>query len=126
VEKWSRDGDRVAELLFAGSSPEKAKRVLDRQAQAADPHDHPRADAGARAVAAVTKSPGRWKPGLSLYLLPGEEEPGMASSQSLFRLDAHRVSISMKSPGQTGTGAKFEYAHVGTGVTDIRNSNASQ
>jgi hypothetical protein len=50
----------------------------------------------------------------------------MASSQSLFRLDAHRVSISMKSPGQTGTGAKFKCAHVGTGVTDIRNSNASQ
>jgi hypothetical protein len=55
-----------------------------------------------------------------------EEEPGMASSQSLFRLDAHRVSISMKSPGQMGTGAKFECAHVGTGVIDIRNSNASQ
>jgi hypothetical protein len=30
VEKWSRDGERVTELLFAGSSLDKAKRVFDR------------------------------------------------------------------------------------------------
>jgi hypothetical protein len=29
VEKWSRDGERVVELLFAGSSLDKAKRVFD-------------------------------------------------------------------------------------------------
>jgi hypothetical protein len=28
VEKWSRDGKRVTELLFAGSSLDKAKRVF--------------------------------------------------------------------------------------------------
>ena len=33
VEKWSRDGQRVVELLFAGSSLDKAKRVLDRWAK---------------------------------------------------------------------------------------------
>jgi hypothetical protein len=27
VEKWSRDGQRVTELLFAGSSLDKAKRA---------------------------------------------------------------------------------------------------
>src|SRR6185295_1861733 len=36
VEKWSRDGQRVVELLFAGSSLDKAKRVFDRWAM------HPR------------------------------------------------------------------------------------
>jgi hypothetical protein len=30
---WSHDGDRVVELLFAGSSLEKAKRVFDRWAK---------------------------------------------------------------------------------------------
>jgi hypothetical protein len=30
VEKWSRDGQRVNELLFAGSSLDKAKRIFDR------------------------------------------------------------------------------------------------
>jgi hypothetical protein len=30
VEKWSRDGERVTKLLFAGSSLDKAKRVFDR------------------------------------------------------------------------------------------------
>ena len=33
VEKWSRDGQRVTELLFAGSSLDKAKRVFDRWAK---------------------------------------------------------------------------------------------
>src|SRR6516164_6013554 len=33
VEKWSRDGERVTELLFAGSSLDKAKRVFDRWAK---------------------------------------------------------------------------------------------
>jgi hypothetical protein len=33
VEKWSRDGQRVVELLFAGSSLEKAKRVFVRWAK---------------------------------------------------------------------------------------------
>ena len=33
VEKWSRDGQRVVELLFAGSSLDKAKRVFDRCAK---------------------------------------------------------------------------------------------
>jgi len=33
VEKWSRDGQRVVELLFAGSSLDKAKRVFDRWAK---------------------------------------------------------------------------------------------
>jgi hypothetical protein len=63
------------------------------------------------------KSPGRWKTGAKLYLLPGEEEPGMASSQSLFRLDARRVSISMKSPGQTGTGVSWLSLSCLTGGT---------
>jgi hypothetical protein len=30
VEKWSRDGQRVNELLFAGSNLDKAKRIFDR------------------------------------------------------------------------------------------------
>jgi hypothetical protein len=30
VEKWSRDGQRIAELLFAGSSLDKARRIFDR------------------------------------------------------------------------------------------------
>jgi hypothetical protein len=30
VEKWSHDGQRVTELLFAGSNLDKAKRVFDR------------------------------------------------------------------------------------------------
>ena len=34
VEKWSRDGERVTELLLAGSSLDKAKRVFDRLGQA--------------------------------------------------------------------------------------------
>ena len=33
VKKWSRDGQRVVELLFAGSSLDKAKRVFDRWAK---------------------------------------------------------------------------------------------
>jgi hypothetical protein len=33
VEKWSRDGQRVTELLFAGSSLDKAKSVFDRWAK---------------------------------------------------------------------------------------------
>jgi hypothetical protein len=33
VEKWSRDGERVTELLFAGGSLDKAKRVFDRWAK---------------------------------------------------------------------------------------------
>jgi hypothetical protein len=53
VEKWSRDGERVTELLFAGSSLDKAKRVFDPlgQAPATYPHDNPAADAGAEPVA---------------------------------------------------------------------------
>jgi hypothetical protein len=30
VEKWSRDGQRIEELLFAGSSLDKARRIFDR------------------------------------------------------------------------------------------------
>jgi hypothetical protein len=30
VEKWSRDGQRVVSLLFAGSSLDKAHRIFDR------------------------------------------------------------------------------------------------
>jgi hypothetical protein len=30
VEKWSRDGQRIEESLFAGSSLDKARRVFDR------------------------------------------------------------------------------------------------
>jgi hypothetical protein len=30
VEKWSRDGQRIAELLFAGSSLDKARRIFER------------------------------------------------------------------------------------------------
>jgi len=33
VEKWSRDGQRVTELLFEGSSLDKANRVFDRCAK---------------------------------------------------------------------------------------------
>jgi hypothetical protein len=59
VEKWSRDGQRVTELLFAGSSFDKAKRVFDRWAKhrPRNPHDHPPADAGIGRVAAEMKSP---------------------------------------------------------------------
>jgi hypothetical protein len=64
VEKWSRDGQRVTELLFAGSSLDKAKRIFDRWAKHR-PRDHPAAEAGVRGVAAETKSPGQWKAGLS-------------------------------------------------------------
>jgi hypothetical protein len=30
VEKWSRDGLRVELMIFAGSNPEKARRVFER------------------------------------------------------------------------------------------------
>jgi hypothetical protein len=30
VEKWSKDGQRVIEMVFAGSSLDKAKRIFDR------------------------------------------------------------------------------------------------
>ena len=30
VERWSRDGQRVEELLFAGNSLDKARRIFDR------------------------------------------------------------------------------------------------
>ena len=30
VEKWSRDGRRVVDLVFAGTSLDKAKRIFDR------------------------------------------------------------------------------------------------
>jgi hypothetical protein len=30
IEKWSRDGQRVVDLVFAGSSLDKAKRIFDR------------------------------------------------------------------------------------------------
>ena len=30
VEKWSKDGMRVVDLLFAGSSLDKAKRIFER------------------------------------------------------------------------------------------------
>ena len=29
VEKWSRDGQRVVDLVFAGTSLDKAKRIFD-------------------------------------------------------------------------------------------------
>jgi hypothetical protein len=58
VEKWSRDGQRVTELLFAGSSLDKAKRVFDRWAKhRPHPHDHSPADAGVGRVAAAMKKP---------------------------------------------------------------------
>ena len=56
VEKWSRDGQRVTESLFAGSSLDKAKRVFDRWAKhrPRNPHDNPPADAGiGRVVTAI-------------------------------------------------------------------------
>jgi len=30
VEKWSRDGQRVNDMVFAGSSLDKAKRIFER------------------------------------------------------------------------------------------------
>jgi hypothetical protein len=30
VEKWSKDGQRIEELLFAGNSLEKAQRIFER------------------------------------------------------------------------------------------------
>ena len=30
VERWSRDGQRVVDLVFAGTSLDKAKRIFDR------------------------------------------------------------------------------------------------
>ena len=30
VEQWSRDGQRVLDLVFAGSSLDKARRIFDR------------------------------------------------------------------------------------------------
>jgi hypothetical protein len=30
VEKWSRHGQRITQLLFAGSSLDKARRIFDR------------------------------------------------------------------------------------------------
>ena len=30
VEKWSRDGQRIAEMVFAGSSLDKARRIFER------------------------------------------------------------------------------------------------
>ena len=33
VEKWSRDGERVVDLVFAGSSLDKARRIFDRMTQ---------------------------------------------------------------------------------------------
>ena len=53
VEKWSRDGQRVTELLFAGSSLDKG------QAPATYPHDHPAADARVAATPTAMKSPSK-------------------------------------------------------------------
>jgi hypothetical protein len=33
VEKWSKDDQRVIEMVFAGSSLDKARRILDRMTQ---------------------------------------------------------------------------------------------
>ena len=33
VEQWSRDGQRVLDLVFAGSSLDKARRIFDRIAK---------------------------------------------------------------------------------------------
>jgi hypothetical protein len=33
VEKWSRDGQRVVDLVFAGTSLDKARRIFDRLTQ---------------------------------------------------------------------------------------------
>ena len=33
VEKWSKDGMRVLDLVFAGASLDKAKRIFDRMTQ---------------------------------------------------------------------------------------------
>jgi hypothetical protein len=30
VEKWSRDGQRIVEMVFAGSSLDKARRIFER------------------------------------------------------------------------------------------------
>ena len=55
VEKWTKDGQRVVEMLFAGSSLDKAGRSSTHgQASAADQADNPAADARAGAVAGYT------------------------------------------------------------------------
>ena len=53
VEKWTKDGSKVDHMLYAGSSLDKAAGGFcgGDLPSAADPADHPAADAGARAVA---------------------------------------------------------------------------
>ena len=52
VEKWTRDGAKVDSLLYAGNRRESAGSIcIGRQAQAANPIDHPTANAGVAAVA---------------------------------------------------------------------------
>ena len=67
VEKWSRDGQRVAELLFAGSGLDKARRIFDRMTK-----HRPRIRLTIRqrtrvgSMAPAIKSPSHWRPGLRL------------------------------------------------------------
>src|SRR5262245_22215995 len=55
VEKWSRDGHRVVELVFAGTSLDKATRIFDRMTKTSttDPADDPAAHAGVERMAAA-------------------------------------------------------------------------
>jgi len=49
VEKWSRDGRRVVEMVFAGISLDKARRIFERMTKRR-PHQ-PATDAGVGAMA---------------------------------------------------------------------------
>jgi hypothetical protein len=54
VEKWSRDGLRVEQMLYAGNNLDKARRIFERtvKQRPRNPADHPPAHAGIRRVAA--------------------------------------------------------------------------
>jgi hypothetical protein len=53
VEKWSRDGQRVARLLFAGNSLDRARAIFQAEIRRRprDRYTHPATRAGARKVA---------------------------------------------------------------------------
>ena len=57
VEAWSRDGNRIDALLYAGNDLRKAQQTLLRPS-GTGPHqaDHPAANAGVAAVAAMKSS----------------------------------------------------------------------
>jgi hypothetical protein len=61
VEKWTRDGEKVDSLLYAGNNLDKTRDIFAQgdKAPAADQVDHSAANAGIGAMAAEVKATAR-------------------------------------------------------------------